>query len=474
MKHHSTEEVCLPSGTTLKKEIFVPGDKSVTHRAVMFGAMANGESVITTNALGRDNFATIRIFNQLGVSISLSLTPSMKVLAESEGLSHLVSHEDTPEKDSVIHVQGRGVAALRKSEAPLDCGNSGTTARLLCGVLASTNFSSILVGDHSLQKRPFGRIADPLGKMGVQFSGGVMPLTVWGVRESVHGSIIPQTFELKKASAQVKSAILLAGLFGSGVTRVIEPVLSRDHTERMLSSMGAPVSTTMLEDGRFQIEVEGSDTLSLSPLRCVIPGDFSAAMFFIVAGLITKNDGILIRNVGVNPTRTGALEILKEMGAHIELQNESMNGGEPVADVLVCTSDLKGISIGAVEVARAIDEIPILGVLAAFAEGPTRIHGAEELRVKESDRISMVVAMLKTYGIQVKEFPDGFEVYGRGGLSGEGNSEDSVLGEWTHCGDHRISMSAAILQFALGGEVIVYDFPSVETSFPTFLSCFNC
>lgn len=470
----------------------MPGDKSITHRAVMFGALAKGESRIKTNALGRDNFATIRIFKQLGVSISLQLSSSMMKIALSEGFSKEDGLSDSGSEVCIITIHGLGPLGLQKSEAPLDCGNSGTTARLLCGILASTDFTSTLVGDHSLSKRPFARISNPLSEMGVGFNGDSLPLTVSGARslsdetsnvaaDLKGGGVRSADFKLKKASAQVKSAIALAGLYAPGLTTVTEPILSRDHTERMLLSMGAPLVSEQISDGHYRLSINGDPELELLPLDIEVPGDISAAMFFIVAGLISKGDKsqeICIRNVGINPTRSACLDILKQMGGALEITNERQVGGEPVADIFVRPSSLKGISLNEAEVAKAIDEVPILCVAACFAEGCTEIRGADELRVKESDRISMTLAMLSSFGVKdFEELPDGMRIQG-GRFSDLSSaravdSESLQVEEWRTCGDHRISMSAAILEFTLRNESTIVDYGAVETSFPTFKECFE-
>jgi 3-phosphoshikimate 1-carboxyvinyltransferase len=471
LKSSKTMHKIIPLTASLKSEICIPGDKSITHRSVMFASLASGESHIQTNALGRDNFATIRIFWQLGVSLRLVLSPAMMELAVSEGLSEVSTPHDGEECH--LYVEGRGAWHLKKPSGVLDCGNSGTTARLICGILAHTDFTSVLTGDHSLQKRPFARISDPLGSMGVAFSGGSMPLEVSGVRVRAGGKILPRQFELKKASAQVKSAILLAGLHAEGTTRVIEPVTSRDHTERMLRAMGVPLRTANLPDGRYQVEIDGVPSGALSPLVCKVPGDFSSAMFFIVAGIINRHSGVTIRNVGMNPTRTGALEILKRMGANFEVVQRSEQGGEPVADIVVHSSELRGITIDETDVARAIDEIPVISVAAVFAEGRTEIRGAEELRVKESDRISMTLEVLRSFGASVEEYQDGLGISGDPHRTSFKNDQSPEDAPWKHCGDHRISMCAAILQFTLGFDASIFDFPAVETSFPTFSECFE-
>lgn len=495
---HKSKSVIIEASKSISPEVFIPGDKSITHRAVMFSCLSNAQSVISTSALGRDNFSTIRILRQLGIEVSLKLSSSMMKIAETEGLIEIAESSGT--KDNIITINGLGVNNLKKPAAHLYCGNSGTTARLICGILAHTDFSSTLTGDSSLSKRPFDRISNPLSEMGVGFSYSLndgalnnsssspdslnfgLPLQVRGVRMGApNGRVKAKDFVLKKPSAQVKSAILLSGLHADGLTRVTEPLSSRDHTELMLKAMGAKIKCVSTASGEYQVEIEGVPFGSLAPLNLPssvfsVPGDFSSAMFFIVAGLIGKNSQTLIKNVGVNPSRTGAFDILKRMGADIQILAKELQGGEQVADILVKKSELKGTYIGAEDVARAIDEIPIICVLSAFSEGVTEIRGAGELRLKESDRISMMKEVLASFGVSVVEHEDGLSITGNcrdNALKKYHNDSSAEGAKWKSSGDHRIYMSAAIMQFSLGIDAVVYDFEAVETSFPTFIDCFQ-
>lgn len=442
----------------LKSEIQVPGDKSITHRAIMFSSIAKGTSQILTSVLGRDNFATIRIFQQLGVNIRLSLTSLMFELAKSEKILNVTkSNRNICE----IIVEGKGLSGLTNPNAELDCGNSGTTARLLCGLFSALNFPVTLIGDDSLSKRPFARVTKPLSEMGSSFSSDNLPLTITG------GDLKGLDYVSPKSSAQVKSALVIAGMFANSKTSVVEPYKSRDHTERMLTAMGVNIFSSEL-DGKIVTSVEPIKQ-DLKPLSIEIPGDISAAMFFIVAGLLTESDqGVLVRNVGINPTRNACLDILKRMGAQIEFENEIEICGEPVADVRVRKSKLVGIDILNEDVALAVDEIPVLSVLASFANGITKITGAEELRVKESDRISMTVSLLRSYGVDVEELEDGLIIRGMP-LEAEAKGDLS----WKACGDHRISMCGAIMEFALKLPIKIVDMKSIETSYPTFLEAFE-
>jgi 3-phosphoshikimate 1-carboxyvinyltransferase len=439
----------------------IPGDKSVTHRAVMFGSIANGTSEIETRVLGRDNFATIRIFQQLGVDIRLSLTPHMFEMAKSENVKNceLVADSDTCK----IYVEGKGIHALTKSEEVLDCGNSGTTARLLLGILASTKFSSTLVGDHSLSKRPFKRVTEPLSKMSANFDSEVLPLTIEG------GDLEGIEYTLDKPSAQVKSAILLAGLFAAGETRVTEAVLSRDHTERMLEAMGVALHKTETKSG-FTVSVDGDYSRKLDPLKLEVPGDISASMFYVVTALLGSED-VLIKGVGVNDTRKRCLDMLIEKGADIAFENERVVACEPVADLLVKPSCLRPLNLDKEEVAKMVDEVPILSVLASFIEGKSVIRGADELRVKESDRLAMTCAILKSYGVNFEEYPDGLDIYGSKDNKLEKNP--ALINGWKKTGDHRIEMCGAILEYLVCGEIGEIALEVVETSFPGFLDGFT-
>ena len=407
-------------------DITVPGDKSVSHRAVMLGSIAEGVTGVSGFLAGEDCLATMDAFQNLGVTI------------ERPGSTELVIH-------------GVGLHGLQSPECELDLGNSGTAMRLMAGVLAGQDFSATLTGDESLTGRPMQRIITPLREMGaaIESRDGKPPLRIKG-----NPALQAIDYTLPIASAQVKSAILLAGLYAQGRTTVIEPAVTRDHTERMLRAMGVAVSS---HDGR--IGVEGPATLRACPVR--VPADLSSAAFVILAALLAEKADVLIRDVGVNPTRTGVLDILRAMGGAITLENRRDMGEEPVADLRVRSSKLQGIDVDPALVSLAIDEFPVLFVAAAAADGDTHFTGIGELRVKESDRIAAMATGLRTLGIGVEEFDDGARV--RGGQFSAGVVESFD--------DHRIAMSFAVAGTVADGPVTVRDVASVETSFPGFEAC---
>jgi 3-phosphoshikimate 1-carboxyvinyltransferase len=390
----------------------------------MFASLAEGENTISNFLRAEDPLRTLQAFRKMGVQI------------------------DDTDKNRII-VKGRGLHGLSAPAGVIDCGNSGTTMRLMSGVLAAQSFSSVLTGDAFLRKRPMGRIIKPLSEMGADIvpeNGGYPPLHIKGK------NLQPVTYNSPIASAQVKSAILLAGLYCKGRTTVTEPGKSRDHTERMLLSCGADITINDLE-----VSIRG--TKGLTPFDITIPGDLSSAAFFIVAALIVPGSDIVVKNVGINPTRTGIIDILLSMGGEISLRNEHEVSGEPVADIQVRHSNLSGTDIGGNLVLRAIDEFPILCVASAMARGMTRISGAAELRVKESDRIASMSTELKKMGVQVEEFEDGLAI--------EGSEKIRSATVQSH-GDHRIAMSLAIAGLAIKGETTVEDTECVNTSFPGF------
>ena len=407
-------------------EITVPGDKSISHRAVMLGSIAEGVTEVSGFLAGEDCVATMDAFRRLGVTI------------ERPGSTELV-------------INGVGLHGLRPPKGELDLGNSGTAMRLMAGVLAGQDFSATLTGDESLTGRPMQRVITPLRGMGaaIESQDGKPPLRIRG-NPALQGI----DYTLPMASAQVKSAILLAGLYAKGRTTVIEPAVTRDHTERMLRAMGVAVSA---HDGR--INVEGPATLHACPVR--VPADLSSAAFVILAALLAEKADVLIRDVGVNPTRTGVLDILRAMGGAIALENRRDMGEEPVADLRVRSSKLKGIEVDPALVSLAIDEFPVLFVAAAAADGDTNFTGIGELRVKESDRIAAMATGLRALGISVEEFDDGARV--QGGRFSAGAVESF--------GDHRIAMSFAVAGTVADGPVTVRDVASVETSFPGFEAC---
>ncbi len=407
--------------------ITVPGDKSISHRALMLGAIAEGPTLIHGFLDGADCLATRAALEALGVQVyKNALQP--------------------------VRVDGVGLHGLRAPSRVLDLGNSGTGIRLMTGLLAGQAFDSELTGDASLQHRPMERVAEPLRIMGARIdtSDGRPPLRVRG------GSLKGIDYELPIASAQVKSALLLAALFAEGRTTLRSPGPSRDHTERMLTSMGVTIEQS--SDGHgHTVSLAGPATLRGREIS--VPADFSSAAFFIVAGCIGAPDGLLIKNVGVNPTRTGLLTILREMGADIELEAERRLGAEPVADLFVRQSELRGIDVPAALVPLAIDEFPILFVAAAAARGTTRVSGAEELRKKETDRLAVMAQGLAAVGIAVEEQPGGLAVTGGRVRGGTVDSH----------GDHRVAMSFAIASLIARAPIDILNTAEVATSFPTFL-----
>lgn len=403
----------------------VPGDKSISHRAVMLGAIASGVTEISGFLLGEDCLSTISCFQKLGIQI-----------------------EQT--KKHVL-VSGKGMRGLSRPSTLLDVGNSGTTLRLITGLLSAQPFCSYLTGDASIQKRPMDRVAKPLAKMGAKITGTggeklFAPLRIEGTSlNGIH-------YTLPVASAQVKSAILLAGLYAQGDTIVTEPEATRDHTEIMLNYLGA------------QIEQRGQDILchpvqELYGKPISIPGDISSAAYFMVAGLICPDSEITLTNVGINPTRTGIITALEEMGAEIDLSHQKIVNGEPVADITVHTMPLHGTTIGGALIPKLIDEIPILAVAACFAKGTTIIKNAEELKVKESNRIQTVVSELKKLGANIIETEDGMIITGGTPLHG------TVI-ESYH--DHRIAMSLSIAALCCLGETQINNAQCVDISFPSF------
>lgn len=390
-------------------DLVVPGDKSISHRAVILSSLANQKTAIENILLGDDVLSTINIMRELGVEINL--------------------------EDAACQIHGVGLHGLKPSKNSLNCGNSGTSMRLLAGLLSAQKFNSILIGDESLMKRPMLRVAEPLRLMGASIhlsDNNTAPIEIIG-----NQTIKAIDYELLIPSAQVKSAILLAGLYAEDKTIVREKIPTRDHTEKMISRLG-------------------------SPLR--IPGDISSAAFFIVLAAITKNADITIRQVGVNPFRTGIIDILKLMGANITLFNETLFGLEPVADIRIQYATLHGIEIPSDLVSKAIDEFPAIFIAAVTAKGKTILRGAKELRVKESDRITSMVRGLRALGIQVEEYDDGVLI--QGDQAFQGGYVDSL-------GDHRIAMAFAIAGNIAKGDVFVDNCELVKTSFPNFVKLAN-
>jgi 3-phosphoshikimate 1-carboxyvinyltransferase len=406
----------------------------MSHRSLMFGAVAIGETVVTGLLEGEDVINTAKAMNALGAS----------------------ARRDA---DGTWRIRGVGVSGLMSPDGPLDFGNSGTGARLAMGLIATTPLAARFIGDASLSGRPMGRVTKPLTEFGARFEtsdGGRMPLTVHGAKHAV-----PVTYTLPVASAQVKSAVLLAGLNTPGITTVIEPVATRDHTERMLAAFGARLTITPQGTGR-RIAIEGQHELNAQAID--VPGDPSSAAFPIVAALITEGSDITIENVMLNPTRTGLIDTLVEMGGAIDVLNRRLAGGEEVGDLRVRSSRLHGVRVPASRAPSMIDEYPVLAVAASFADGTTRMEGLEELRVKESDRLAAVQAGLTANGVMSNSGPDWLEVLG-GGAPGGGK----VL---THL-DHRIAMSFLVMGLASRIYTTVDDGAPIATSFPVFVSLMN-
>ncbi len=423
----------LPRGP-LRGTIRVPGDKSISHRAIMLGALAVGETRVSGLLEGEDVLSTAAAMRAMGASV--------------EQLD-----------DGTWSVHGVGVGALLQPLALLEMGNSGTSTRLLMGLVASHAITARFTGDASLSGRPMGRVIEPLSQMGAAFEaseGGRLPLNLRGAWPAV-----PITYRLPVASAQVKSAVLLAGLNTAGITTVIEPVPTRDHTERMLRGFGADLSVEVV-NGERVIRLVGE--AELKPQTIEVPGDPSSAAFFIVAALIVPGSELLIQNVGLNPTRAGIITVLRQMGGSIEELNPREVGGEPVADLLVKHSALSGIAVDPALAPSMIDEFPVLFVAAALAQGTTVTSGLGELRVKESDRLATMAAALTGAGALVTEQHDGLTIEGTGGepLRGSANSRTK-----THL-DHRIAMSMAVAGLASVGGVEVDDTRPIATSFPRF------
>nr|WP_283248431.1 3-phosphoshikimate 1-carboxyvinyltransferase [Bacillus sp. FJAT-49711] len=408
----------------LKGTMKVPGDKSISHRAVMLGSIAHGKTVINGLLTGDDCLSTIDCFRKLGVEIIV------------EG-----DH---------VEIEGKGLEGLQEPNQVLNVGNSGTTIRLMLGILSSLPFHTTVIGDESIAKRPMGRVTVPLKEMGAKIDGReegkFTPLSVRG------GGLKGIDYTSPVASAQVKSAILLAGLFAEGTTSVLEPEASRDHTERMLKEFGGSVQTDGLKK-----TIRGKQALNGASIN--VPGDISSAAFFLVAGSIIPNSELTIKNIGMNPTRTGILDILTNMGADITIHNVNNDVAEPYADITVRYSHLKGVEISGDIIPRLIDEIPILALAATQAEGITVIKDAEELKVKETNRIDTVVDELKKLGANIEATEDGMKIYGKSNLHGALVSSH---------GDHRIGMMLAIASCLASGETHIQNSEAITISYPGF------
>lgn len=414
-------------GGSIRGELTVPGDKSISHRSLMFGAIAEGVTEVSGFLEGEDALSTMKAFQAMGVRI--------------EGPSA-----------GRVTVHGVGLTGLKPPSAAIDCGNSGTTMRLLTGLLSAQGFPVVLDGDSSLRKRPMERVAKPLRTMGARIDtadGGRPPVHI-----SAASDLKAMHYAMPVASAQVKSAVLLAGLYAQGVTSVTEPEVTRDHSERMLRSFGVEVT----QAGRT-VSVRGGQSLKASAIR--VPADISSAAFFLVAASIAPGSDLLLRNVGMNPTRTGVIDILRLMGADITVESEQQAGGEPMADLRVRSAPLRGIQVPPHLVPLAIDEFPVLFVAAAAAEGQTIVTGAQELRVKESDRIAVMAEGLQALGVSARPTEDGMIIIGQPHWPGA--TIDSQ-------GDHRIAMAFAVASLRAVSPMMILNTDNVATSFPGFVA----
>ncbi|MDO4776761.1 MAG: 3-phosphoshikimate 1-carboxyvinyltransferase [Cardiobacteriaceae bacterium] len=411
---------------SIRGTVRVPGDKSISHRAIMLGALAEGVTEVSGFLEGEDCLATMHAFQAMGVPI-------------------------THHGEGRVTIHGRGLHGLQAPGQTLDVGNSGTSMRLMAGVLAGQDFASVLVGDASLMKRPMRRVTEPLQKMGAAIetsASGTAPLRITG--KPLHAI----DYTLPVASAQLKSALLLAGLYAKGTTRITETGVSRDHSERMLAGFGVNVEKT-----GDTLAIEGGQRLRACEI--VVPGDVSSAAFFLVAGLIAREGELLLENVGMNPTRAAVVDILRAMGGDIEILNLREAGGEPVADLRVRASKLKGIQIDEALVPIAIDEFPIIFIAAACAEGETLATALHELRVKESDRLAAMEAGLQALGVDCQAGEDDMRIRGKAGTAFQGGTVESL-------GDHRIAMSFAVAALRAAAPITIRDTANVATSFPSF------
>lgn len=405
-------------------QIKVPGDKSISHRAVMLGSLANGVTEISGFLKGADCLSTIDCFRKMGIDIDIN--------------------------GENVTVHGNGLRGLKKPDEMLYTGNSGTTTRLLCGILAGQNFDTSITGDSSIQKRPMGRVVQPLSMMGAKIENEYCPLYITGTK--LHGI----DYKMPVASAQVKTAIILAGLYADGETVIHEIEKSRDHTELMLSAMGADLTVDNLD-------ITVKPTNDLTAVNVDVPGDISSAAFFLVLGAIMLNSQITVTNVGINPTRTGIIDVLKDMGADITLENVHTSAGETVADITVRSSSLKGTTVGGDIIPRLIDELPIIAVAAVFADGQTVIKDAQELKVKETNRIRAVVDEFNKCGIDITETDDGMIINGGKSIHGA---------DFKTYGDHRMAMSLTVLSQLADGESTLDDSDCACVSYPTFFDDF--
>lgn len=427
----------LSKSNGLIGQIAVPPDKSITHRAIMFASLADGKSIVRNPLMAEDPISTMNAMKAMGIKIE-RLQPSALI------------------------IHGKGLHGFQEPFDVINCGNSGTTARLISGILAGNSFFSVLTGDDSLKQRPMARVINPLREMGAVISARqgdkYLPMAIRG------GNLKAIKYEMPVASAQLKSCLILAGLYADGTTIITETQKSRDHTERMLKAMGAEITTEdrsqITEARQHVIKAKGLQDKKLNPFDMTVPSDFSSAAFFIVGALIVPGSEILIRNVCVNPTRTGLLNVIKDMGGEVKVENIRDVSGEPVADIF-CKSagGLKAVKVGADIMPSMIDEFPIFCILATQADGVTEIRGAEELRVKESDRIKAMATELKKLGVELEEYPDGIAI--RGSTSLKGATVESYH-------DHRIAMSLSIAALIAEGIMKIKNVSCVNISFPGF------
>jgi 3-phosphoshikimate 1-carboxyvinyltransferase len=432
-------KMTISPGNRLSGTAKIPGDKSISHRAALFAALADGKSIIQNFLVSGVTEAMLQALKELGVGWELY--------------------------GNTLTVIGQGLFRFRSPVDPINCGNSATTMRLLAGALTASGVKATLDGSSGLRRRPMRRITDPLGSMGVTIlasEGGCAPLLLSERNQEDH--LTSGTIKLDIASAQVKTCLLLAALAADGPVTITEPALSRDHTERMLRSMGVAVDSFQSSTGPA-VKLTPPDPLSLTPLEMVVPGDFSAAAFLIVAGIITPGSSVTLQGIGLNPTRIGLLTTLQEMGAQIEVCNEEIVSGEPVGDLSITSKELHGVTVTGERVVQMIDEFPVFAVAASFAKGITTVHQAEELRNKESDRISAMCDGLRGMGVQVEEAEDGFTIHGNGKVPGGVELDPQ--------GDHRLAMSLAIAGLAAQKPITIINSEIIAESFPDFVEELN-
>jgi 3-phosphoshikimate 1-carboxyvinyltransferase len=435
-----TDLLVHPASKPLFGSVPVAGDKSIVHRAILLAGLASGTSRVSAGDFGEDGLCTLGALVAMGIAARR-------------------------EPNGVVFIEGRGLHGLRRADSDIDCGNSGTTMRLLSGVLAAQRFASRLTGDASLSRRPMGRIAKPLRLRGARIEGTIDPRKVGEITAPLEIGPLPEphvlselSYEMPVASAQVKSAVLLSGLFADGPTYVREPVVSRDHTERMLSALGVPIRTA-----GPMVWLDGpSWSGQLAAFDIEAPGDLSSAAFLIAAAQLVPGSRVDVRRVGINPTRTGLLETLRDMGGAVEVEPKGEALGEPFGDIRTAAASLRAVRSGGERITRAIDEVPVLCALAARASGQSEITDAAELRVKESDRIATMATVLRAFGVECEERPDGLCI--------EGVPERPLTAaDIASRGDHRIAMTAAVLGLVASGPTRVRDADCIATSFPKFV-----